>query len=70
MIFADGLVININKSKFYYKNNTLHRLNGPAYIAGIVYGNKKEWAYYGQLIICKTQEEFEKLIKLKVFWDK
>jgi hypothetical protein len=31
-------------------------------------GGYKEWYYEGEEINCKSQEEFERIIKLKLFW--
>ena len=49
----------------YYQDNVLHREDGPA-----VFWTKegtKIWYYKGKYIACSTQEEFERIIKLKVF---
>jgi hypothetical protein len=42
-----------------------HRTNGPARIWK---DGREEWYLYGEYIDCKTQEEFEKLMRLKAFW--
>ena len=52
----------------------LHKENGPARI--LIDLNSKlplpeeilEWWYNGERIKCDSQEEFERKIKLKVFW--
>jgi len=62
----------INKANFqthtrYWDTETgfLHRLDGAA----IEYKNgNKEWYYQGRQVYCNTQEEYEKLLKLKAFW--
>ena len=56
--YADG-------DKEWYQNNKLHREDGPAveYVNG-----RKEWWINGKKIVCNSQEEFDKIIKLKVFW--
>ena len=63
-----------------YKNNMwiYHRENGPAFILGDdenqfyykckIYSKRFYYFYYGELLNCKTQEEFKKLLKLKSFW--
>jgi hypothetical protein len=51
--------------KAWYQNDKLHRMDGPA--IEYHYGDKK-WFYEGELIDCNSQEEFERLIKLKLFW--
>jgi hypothetical protein len=58
----------IDKNEFgtyYYLNNDLHRLDGPAieYLDGT-----KDWWIEGKRIYCNSQKEFERYIKLKLFW--
>ena len=59
---------------YYYHNNNyrvIHRLDGPAvtYIENNILGiDDSEWWYHGTMTPCKSQEEFEKYIKLKAFW--
>ena len=55
--FVDG-------AKFWYKHGKLHREDGPAQD----FITFKLWYYNGQHIACNTQEEFERLLKLKAFW--
>jgi hypothetical protein len=43
----------------------MHRLDGHAYEEP---GGYKEWYYEGEQILCDSQKEFERLIKLKLFW--
>jgi hypothetical protein len=52
-------------TKCWYQNGLQHRIDGPAceWING-----KKSWYYEGKYINCTSQEEFERLIKLKLFW--
>jgi len=52
-------------NKWWHLNNQLHRLDGPAeeYTNGF-----KAWWYHGKEINCSSQEEFERLIELKVLW--
>jgi len=47
------------------KHGLRHRLDGPAVENDYGY---KAWYVDGRYIDCKTQEEFEKLLKLKAFW--
>jgi hypothetical protein len=59
------LVEDADGNKFWYLNGERHRVDGPA----IEYFNgKKEWYYRGELLNCSSQEEFEKLLRLKAFW--
>jgi hypothetical protein len=52
-------------TKRWYLDDKLHRTDGPA----IEYTNgDKIWYLDGKLIDCSSQEEFERLLKLKVFW--
>jgi len=55
----------IDGSKSWYHYDKLHRLDGPAteYADG-----RKEWWFYGKYINCSSQEEFERLIKLRALW--
>ena len=74
-------------NKYYYQNDTFHRLDGPAieYIDGdtfwyqhgllhrldgpaMEYDTTKSWYYKGRKIFCSSQQEFEKILKLKAFW--
>jgi hypothetical protein len=52
-------------SKEWFQNGKLHRLNGPAF-EGV--NGYKEWWFEGKQIYCNSQEEFERLIKLRLFW--
>jgi len=56
--YADG-------SKRWYLHGQRHRIDGPA----IEYTNGfKYWWYHGKYIKCSSQEEFERLIKLRALW--
>jgi hypothetical protein len=54
-----------NGDKIWYINGSYHREDGPAvdYING-----DKRWYFNGEYIPCKSQEEFERLMRLKAFW--
>jgi hypothetical protein len=52
-------------SKAWLINGRFHRIDGPAIDQS---DGTKEWYYDGNKIDCSSQEEFEKLIKLKAFW--
>lgn len=54
-----------NGDKTWYQNGKLHRLDGPAieFVNGY-----KSWSYRGKEVKCSSQENFEKLLKLKLFW--
>ena len=52
-------------TKAWYHNGQLHREDGPA----IEFADgTKYWYFRDKLIICKTNEEFLQLMKLKAFW--
>jgi len=61
---TDGPAIEyIDGDKYWYLDNKLHRTDGPA----VEYTNgDKRWYLHG--IDCKSQEEFERLMRLKAFW--
>ena len=51
--------------RYYNDLNQYHREDGPA----IEWANGTKWWYFrGEQIICKTNEEFLKLMKMKAFW--
>ena len=53
-----------NESKQWWVNGQLHRLDGPA----IEYSTFKAWYLHGEIVNCKTNEEFLRIVKLKAFW--
>jgi hypothetical protein len=60
-----GPAIQIDIGRYWYLHGLLHREDGPAieYCDG-----SKRWFYKYKCIPCTSQEEFERLLKLKVFW--
>jgi|ERR1035437_4917533 hypothetical protein len=50
---------------FWYKEGKYHREDGPALIYNY---NTEYWYINNKKIDCQSQEEFEKLMKLKAFW--
>jgi hypothetical protein len=54
--WADG-------SKIWCQHGKFHRLDGPAIDCFF-----KEWFYQDRKIDCSSQQEFDKIIKLKAFW--
>ncbi len=54
-----------NGDKEWYQNGQLHREDGPA---REWFNCHKQWWYRGKLLDCRTQEEFESLMKMKAFW--
>jgi hypothetical protein len=53
-------------SKYWFdENNILHKEDGPA----VEHSNgNKYWYYKGKKIDCKTNEEFLRIMKLRLFW--
>jgi hypothetical protein len=51
--------------KSWYQNGKRHRIDGPAVDWS---DGTKEWWIKGELMKCDSQSEFERLIKLKLFW--
>lgn len=58
-------VIDDNGDQYWMINDEMHRLDGPA--SEFADGGK-EWFVNGKHIPCKSQEEFERHLKLKLFW--
>ena len=62
----DGPAIEFfNGDKEWYQNGLLHRIDGPAVECA---NGEKYWHYKGKFIECNLQEEFERYVKLKLFW--
>lgn len=62
-----------NSGEAWFYDDKLHRIDGPAVTQFILISNDEvgdecEWWFHGTKIDCSSQEEFEKLIKLKAFW--
>jgi hypothetical protein len=47
------------------RHEFLHREDGPARESA---NGNCQWWYEGEQIQCSSQEEFEKMLKLKAFW--
>jgi hypothetical protein len=58
-------IIDNNGDKFWMINDKPHRLDGPA--AEFADGGQ-EWFVDGKHIKCSSQEEFERILKLKLYW--
>jgi hypothetical protein len=54
-----------NGTKCWFQNGLRHRIDGPAVEFS---DGDKYWYYEGKYVVCNSQEEFERLIKLKLFW--
>jgi hypothetical protein len=55
----------VEGTKAWYQNGLRHRIDGPA----VEFANgSKEWWFEGEQMDFDSQEEFERLIKLKLFW--
>lgn len=71
----DGIEYDIKENAFtknWFLNGKHHRLKGPAsedILSDLDYGEEPlhRWYYNGEEIPCKTQEEFERILKLKAF---
>lgn len=50
---------------YWWFEGKLHRDDGPA----VNDGGLSVWWYHGKLVDCATQEEFERLIKLRMLWE-
>lgn len=59
------IILSDGSKQWRLSNGKLHREDGPA----VEWANGvKVWFYYDQQILCKNNEDFLKLIKLKSFW--
>jgi len=56
----------LSRSRWWYKNGRIHREDGPAVEGSGSLPNI--WYYHGEYIKCNSQQEFERIIKLKAFW--
>jgi hypothetical protein len=54
-----------NGTKVWFLNGNMHRIDGPAFES---FNGDKGWFLSGKELSCTTQEQFERLLKLKVFW--
>ena len=66
-----NLQINRLGDKRWRYNGLIHRLNGPAIILNHSTFNSyvvKDWWFNDQYIKCSSQEEFDRLIKLRLLW--
>lgn len=61
----DPIIYNYGDKYCYDEKGQFHREDGPAleYFDGT-----KIWYFHGKWIDCSTQEEFLKIIKLRMFW--
>jgi hypothetical protein len=53
-----------NGNQYWFLNGQFHREDGPA----IDQKNNKGWCIHGKRVNCQSQQEFDRLIKLKAFW--
>lgn len=72
---ADNEPAIIDKTlKEWWHHGKRHREDGPAITDSTyhwLYGDiftRLEWYYDGKKLSCSTQEEFERFMKMKVFW--
>jgi hypothetical protein len=56
--------INDIGDEYWYLYGLFHREDGPAIKAH----NYVSWYFHGKYIRCSSQEEFERLMRLKAFW--
>ena len=54
-----------NGDKYWYQNGQRHRIDGPAIECA---DGTKLWYYKDEKINCSSQNEFIRIINLKVFW--
>ena len=56
---------NSNRVLYFDAKMGLHREDGPA---RILKDGTPEWWYHDTQIHCSSQEEFERFLKLKIYW--
>lgn len=62
----DGPAVELaNGHKEWYKEDNLHREDGPAVES---HNGDKAWYYEDKYVKCSSQEEFVRLLNLKLFW--
>jgi hypothetical protein len=62
----DGPAIeHTNGDKYWFINGKYHREDGPAFESP---NGNKYWYINGERILCTTQKEFKRLLRLKGFW--
>jgi hypothetical protein len=59
----DGPAVEEDDYQLWFVNDELHRLDGPAIVR---VNGSKEWYIYGGKIDCKDNEEFSRIVKMKV----
>lgn len=59
--YADG-------TECWYFDGRIHREDGPAVYNNYDFSEYKEYWYQGQKIECSSDEEYQRLLKLKAFW--
>lgn len=72
-VVEDGMEYDVIESAFhkaYRLNGKFHRMLGPAMELFLEEEDSPvrfTWYYHGTMIPCRTQEEFERILKLKAF---
>jgi hypothetical protein len=66
---VNGLIVQDDGLRAWYRDGLLHREDGPA-VETISKdgGHVQIWCLMGEKIDCMSQEEFERIVKLKAFW--
>lgn len=61
----NGLILGSSGTKYWYKDNKLHREDGPAIIFAIP--ELPQWWYQDEYVSVSSQQEFEQWLKYKAF---
>lgn len=69
-IHRDGgpAFISSDGNKQWMQHGKVHREDGPAIEWNDGRTDDKWWYYRNERIFCKSQREFEKMLKIKAFW--
>lgn len=62
---SDGPAVKRINGEEWFFNDQLHRLDGPAVEDS---DGEKHWYVEGQKVNCRNNEEFLRMLKLKIFW--
>jgi hypothetical protein len=63
--YPGNSIISVPHISYYDADGWYHRISGPAIKC---VDGQKWWYLHGKKVECNSQEEFARLLKMKVFW--